>query len=245
MAKDIKGHEARLKLLTSFESVVATFSTPLEIDEKCIEKDLAGLLTSEASLTLFAEASRDVLAAKADPWRGNAVHSFLSGLASADTYSSVRWSSWADAPRVALRRVQEVAGHKIGQNSWYTAVVDWILVGLALAPSVSSVMLIPSAASVPTWIACEWRTKLLFSDKQGEPPTLLQYWTPESLDAAEQSEWEPLVRKAMPRGVISQLPDVSAGTPLGFAALAAALFMAFAKKGDVADDIPGDTSLPD
>jgi hypothetical protein len=42
MAEDIKGLEDRLAFLTSFGSVVSAFSTPLDIDEEHIEKNLAG-----------------------------------------------------------------------------------------------------------------------------------------------------------------------------------------------------------
>jgi len=33
-----------------------------------------------------------------------------------------------------LRRVQDIAGHKIGEESWYAATVDWILVGQSSPP---------------------------------------------------------------------------------------------------------------
>jgi len=176
MAEDIKGLEDRLALLTSFDSVVSAFSTPLDIDEEHIEKDLASLLTSEAALTLLAGAGRELLAAQTGPWGGNAVQAFLSELVPADTYPQVSWSTWASEPKVVLRRVQDVAGHKIGEDAWYTAIVDWILVGLASVPSAMSTPLAPHAFSVPTRIACQWRTKLLFSSRTGEPPVLLQYW---------------------------------------------------------------------
>jgi hypothetical protein len=229
MAADIKGLEDRLTLLPSFDSVVSVFSTPLDIDEEHIEKDLASLLTSEAAVTLLAEAGRELLAAEAGPWGGNAVHAFLTRLAPADTYPPVRWSTWAEAPKVVLRRLQDVAGHKIGEDAWYTAVVDWILAGRASIPSATSAPLAPQF-SVPAWIACQWRTKLLFSNRPGEPPTLLQYWPPESLDATEQDEWAPLVRKAVPHITIPQFPDITSGSPLALATLAAIAFMAFASK---------------
>lgn len=118
MAEDIKGLEDRLTLLTSFDSVVSTFSTPIDIDEKHIEKDLASLLTAQAALTLLAGAERDLLAAQPGPWGGNVVQVFLSGLVPADTYPLVNWSSWASEPKMVLRRVQDTAGHKIDEDAW-------------------------------------------------------------------------------------------------------------------------------
>jgi hypothetical protein len=173
-------------------------------------------------------------------------------------------------PKVVLRRVQEVAGHKIGEDTWYTAIVDWILVGRASVPNASSTPLAAlHVASVPTWIACQWRTKLLFSSRPGEPPTLLQFWPPEALDPAEQDEWQPLVRKAVPQITTPQFPDfatafsaafpadVPSGGPLALLITATAL-MTFAKKrrdGSIAGssdnlldglgDTPGNSDPPD
>jgi hypothetical protein len=230
MAEDIKGLEDRLALLTSFDSVVSAFTTPLDIDEEHIEKDLASLLTSETALTLLARAGRELLAAQTGPWGGNAVQAFLSELVPTNTYPQVSWSTWTSEPKVVLRRVQDVAGHKIGEDAWYTAIVDWILVGLASVPSATSTPLAPHAFSVPTRIACQWRTKLLFSSRPEEPPVLLQYWPPESLDPAEQDEWQPLVRKATPQITTPQFPDISSGSPLALAMMAVFAIMARAKK---------------
>jgi hypothetical protein len=228
MATDIEGLEDRLTLLTSFDSVVSTFSTPIDIDEKHTEKDLASLLTSESAITLLAGAVTERLAAQSGPWGGNTVQVFLSGLVP-DKYSPVRWSTWASEPKVVLRRVQDVAGHKIGEDAWYTAIVDWILVGLASVPNASSTPLTAHLVSVPTWVACQWQTKLLFSSRPGEPPVLLQHWPPESLDAAEQDEWEPLVRKAVPQ-ITTRFPDLPTGGPWWALLILAIAYMVSAKK---------------
>lgn len=225
MAADIEGLEDRLELLTSFDSVVSEFSTPLVIDEEHVQKELVGLLTSEATVKLLVQTARELFAAHPGSWGGNAVqaYSYWAGLASADTYAPVRWSTWDSEPKAVLRRVRDVTGHKIGEDEWYTATVDWILVGLASVPSSSSTTLTtPYVVSVPRWIACQWKTKLLFSSKPGELPNLLQSELPESLDANEQDEWEPLVRKATPQITTSQLSDISS-SPLASAILAAAL----------------------
>ncbi|MGA2830507.1 MAG: PIN domain-containing protein [Streptosporangiaceae bacterium] len=256
MAEDVEGAEDRLALLTSFDSVVSAFSVPLEIDEEHIQSELVGLLTSEAALTLLRDAVRELLAAEPGSWGGNAM-SFLPGLGPGETYPPVHWSTWAGKPKAVLRRVQDVAGHKIGEDAWYTAIVDWILVGMATVPSASSTPLVPHTVSVPTYIACQWRTKLLFSSRPGEPPTLLQYWPPESLAAAEQDEWQPLVRKAVPQFTTPQFPDIPSGSPLALAFLAAFVIMEFARKRregsttansgnlfDALGDTPEDDDLP-
>lgn len=243
MADDIKGLEDRLTLLTSFDSVVSEFSTPLEIDKAHIEKDLASLLTSEAALTLLAKAGRELLAAQTGPWAGNAVQDFLSQLAPADTYPQINWSTLVSEPQVVLRRVRDVAGHKIGEDAWYTAIVDWILVGLAAVPGATSSALASRTfpVAVPTRIACQWRTKLLFSNRPEEPPVLLQYWPPEPLDPAEQDEWQPLIQKAMPQRTTPQLfTDFPTGSgPWALAMIAMFAIMTLTKKrreGDAAEN---------
>jgi hypothetical protein len=104
------------------------------------------------------------------------------------------------------------------------------MVGLASIPNASTTPLTAHLVTVPTWIACQWRTKLLFSSKPGEPPTLLQNWPPESLDAAEQDEWEPLVGKAVPQITTPKFPDIPAGNPWWALLFLAIAYMASAKK---------------
>jgi hypothetical protein len=214
MADDIKGLEDRLKILTSFDSVVSAFSTPLAINEENTERELAGLLTTDTAISLLAGAIREILDAQHGLWSGNAVQAILPGLTTADAYPQVNWSTWSNEPKVILRRVHDAAGHKIGEDAWYTATVDWILVGMATVPvGTVSTTLAPRGLPVPTRVACQWRTKLLFSDKQGELPTLLQHWPPRALDPAEQAEWQPLVQKAMPQFAVSQFTDIPANMP--------------------------------
>jgi hypothetical protein len=239
MDADIKGLESRLKLLTSFDDAVSEFTTPLEIDERTRDV-LVGLLTSDDALTLLRRSVRDLLAAQPGPgpWEGNAVQAYLP-LPAADAYQPVRWTTWAREPRAILRRVQDIAGHKIGEESWYTATVDWILVGQPSPPvSVSSgrTPLTLVVHSAPDWIACQWQTRLLFTSKPGERLTILQYSDPESLDPAERDEWEPLVRKAAPQiTVTGQLPDI-AGSRLGLAILAGFAIWALVKKPGTPDN---------
>jgi PIN domain len=233
MDADIKGLESRLKLITSFDEAISEFTIPLEIDEST-QGLLVGLLTSEDALMLLRRSVRDLLAAQPGPgpWEGNTVQAYLP-ISAADAYQPVRWDTWVREPRAVLRRVQDIAGHKIGEESWYTATVDWILVGQSSPPVSASPVYTPPAlvlAQAPTWIACQWRTRLLFTSKPGERLTILQYSDPESLDPAEQDEWEPLVRKGVPQiTVTAQLPEIT-GSPLGLAILAGFAIWAIVRK---------------
>lgn len=199
MADDIKGFEDRLQILTSFDSVVSAFSTPLDINEEHAERDLAALLTSDTALSLLAGAVRETLDAQHRLWEGTgAVQALMPGHPTTVGYPQVTWSTWVSEPQVILRRVQDASGHKIGEDAWYTAIVDWILVGTASAAGTLTTSPPGYSLPAPRLIACQWRTKLLFSNRPGEPPTLLQYWPPRPLDPAEQDEWQPLIQKATP-----------------------------------------------
>lgn len=200
MSEDIKGLEERLQILTSFDSLVSAFSTPVDINEEDTERDLAGLVTSDPALSLLTGAVRDMPTGRPALREGNAVQSFP-GHAPVDGYPQVNWTTWACDPKAVLRRVSDVTGHKIGEDTWYTAAADWILAGLAPTRPLQSY---PMELELPlthpaglTWVACQWRTKLLFSNKPGEPPALLQSWSPQSLDPAQRDEWQPLAEKAM------------------------------------------------
>lgn len=216
MAQDLEGLEGRLVLLTSFDEVVERFSTPLEIDEVFVHEALSELLASAGTLNPLESTAKDLLAAPARSWAGNSVNGFLNGLATG--YTPVRWNAWITAPKAIVRRVQEVSGHKIGEEEWYTATVDWILVGFATLPPAPTAVA-PAATGAAAQVACQWRTKLLFSSKPGEGPTILQYWAPDALDQAEKDEWEPLVLDA-----VASTTGTAAALGLLIAGLAAVFF---------------------
>ncbi|WP_438293861.1 PIN domain-containing protein [Streptomyces sp. HUAS TT7] len=198
MGEDVEGLGDRLVLMTSFDAVVAEFTTPLEIDEKHIEDVLVGLLTREETLSPLESAVKDLLIAKTCSWVGTEANGFLAGLGSTDVYAPIRWNAWVGTPKAFLRRVHEVSGHRIGEEEWYTATVDWILVGYATRPTTVSPSIPAASLSENTGrIACQLRSKLLFSSKPGETPTFLQFWPPTALDPAEVAEWEPRVLEGM------------------------------------------------
>ncbi|MFH8219604.1 PIN domain-containing protein [Streptomyces sp. NPDC018057] len=219
MKEDIIGMEERLTHLTSFDAVVAAFSNPLEIDMEHIESVLTGLLTAEETRTSLEGSAKEILTATTSSWAGNEVQGFLSGLTPTNGYPSVRWNAWTAAPNAILRRVSDVSGHQIGEEEWYTATVDWILVGIALRPPTVVTSTAFTNATVGQ-VACQWRTKLLFSSKQGEVPTILQSLPPEALDPEEKADWEPLVHKGM--------APMTGSAPV-LALLAASLIAAFGK----------------
>lgn len=77
MSDDVKGLEGRLQILTSFDSVVSTFSTPLDINKEDTEQNLAALLTSDTALSLLSGAVRAILTTQTSIWGGNATQPVL------------------------------------------------------------------------------------------------------------------------------------------------------------------------
>lgn len=231
MSKDIEGLEERLKHLTSFDAVVSTFSKPIEIDEKYIESILVKLLTSQDALALLEKAAQEFLTSKLGSWAGNEVQGSFAGLRTSTTYAPVRWTSWVGTPTAVLRRVSGASGHEIGSEKWYTATVDWVLVGFAirpLSPGLATASSILPAGFSQT--ACQWRTKLLFSAESEKAPTLLQYGAAEALNPDEKAEWEPLLQKTLPP--FSSSPWAGASLPASgsWAWVAASLLAMWASK---------------
>ena len=72
-------------------------------------------------------------------------------------FEPFHWTVWLLPPSVIVREVSDASGHRIGDDEWYTAAVDWILVGITqpAGPVYGSGQDI--SAIVQT--ACQWHTK--------------------------------------------------------------------------------------
>ncbi len=201
MNEDVKDVRDRLRLLTSFDAVVSEFTAPLEIGQH-VKEDLIGLLTSGAAVTPLARSVWDQrLSAPGSGTFGQGARFF--------------WALRLGGPddrRVVLRSVQDVAGHKIGEDSWYTATADWILVTRDTSPYTAA--LAEVLAPRPALNAFQWRSRLLFSSNPGEGLTFLRHRPVQALDPSARAEWEPLVREALPQSAAtSQLADTIGSSP--------------------------------
>lgn len=86
------------------------------------------------------------------------------------------WRSWLAAPEVALLSVNDVTGHEIEGDVWYTANVQWLLYGSALGNDDGTAL----------GVACVWPMKVLFSTKEtDESPTVLSDGDPTLPDTAD------------------------------------------------------------
>ncbi|MET7540045.1 hypothetical protein [Streptomyces sp. NPDC005507] len=78
-----------------------------------------------------------------------------------------------------------MTGHEIEGDVWYTANARWVLYGLAF----------DGDESEPSYTACVWETKVLFSARDGdETPTLLTPKEPEAPDSTDPAIVEILKR---------------------------------------------------
>lgn len=192
MLRDLGDMKDRLTLITSFNDVITRFTEKIEIDPGHVKGLLAGL-------------SGDALA----PVEGSALNTMRKGVFEGTRFKESAafevcwWGRWATAPNAVLRSVEKVSGHKINGTEWYTAAVEWILVGYA-HPSLSRH--IPSLAAfdsttytddIPELIlvACTVKDKVLFSPG-AEELTIVEQGAPVALDPSDRADLLPLIDQA-------------------------------------------------
>ena len=177
MAEDIAGMESRLKFLPLFEDFISRFTQ--EID---VASDRARDLLSQLGADSIAAVGRHAVIALAGRTFDGTRY------AGSGTFEFCQWTGWVTQPEAFLHSVISADGHKIGADEWYTAVVDWILVGAAgVAKSVDW------GGSPVNEIGCRWRTKVLFSTDARKPVQVVSSESPKRLDVNEQSELQPLI----------------------------------------------------
>jgi hypothetical protein len=150
MDEDIRGLEGRLTRLADFNQVVSTFAK--EVSGEAAEAVAEELLRSDAVRERVAQTAVEALESGTG----------FPGLGSSD--AAVTWQSWLAAPEVELLSVNDVTGHEIEGDIWYTAEARWLLYGGAVSTDGTG------AESV----ACVWDMKILFStNEEAESPTVL------------------------------------------------------------------------
>ena len=162
MSDDLRGMESRLSFLRSFDEVISRFTEEIEVDIEYIKGLLAGL--DRDSLELIKTYAEDTLR---DGWfEGTRI---VNG-----SFESCLWRNWPITPSAVLWNVSSASGHKIADNEWYTATVDWILIGIAQPVGLAYGRDIPvDAVLAMPRIACQWRTKVLFGTSADQTLTIL------------------------------------------------------------------------
>ncbi|MEV0192351.1 PIN domain-containing protein [Kitasatospora purpeofusca] len=160
MDEDLGDCAGRLKRLTDFDAVVTAFTAPADGDSAAADaKRYLGSETVAATIGELALAS----------------HRGVVGLPGITTTGApVAWIAWIGPPRTTLLSADKVAGHRIGDEVWYTAETTWLLYGVAAA-----------VGQGVEGVSCAWTVKLLFSvggDGGQGAPTLLSPEAPSAPD---------------------------------------------------------------
>jgi hypothetical protein len=182
--------EERLTVLTSFDDFISCFTEPIATDDENVKRTLEDLMSHKyAALDTPLDASTRM-------WLGH--ESFEGTRIGNGIFESIRFQTWLFPPSTVIRRVSESAGHRIGGSEWYTATVDFILVGIVQpVASISSIFNpVQGDISAVVQIACQWRAKVLFSVGQHPEFTLVEWSRPKAVDPREQAEVQPLIDKA-------------------------------------------------
>ncbi|MEU9190310.1 PIN domain-containing protein [Streptomyces sp. NPDC048484] len=168
--EDVRGLEGRLKRLADFAEVVSTFTEEVSGEDA---KDAANeLLRSRPVRSRVAQTAMEHLSSPVD----------FDGLGADETL--VSWSAWVSPPEADLLSVDDVTGHKIGDDVWYTANAQWLLYGIAS----------DSDGSEAQFIACTWEMKILFSSGEAESLTALETAAPCPPDTSDAASLEILQR---------------------------------------------------
>ena len=117
MSEDLDDMAPRLTYLTSFDDCISRFRTTIDVNLEDARELLSHLVA--ASLTPIRSAAHTEL--KGGRFEGTR----LDG-----PYEPYHWTTWLIPPSALVRDVTEASGHRIGNDEWYTAAVDWILIGL-------------------------------------------------------------------------------------------------------------------
>jgi hypothetical protein len=183
MSDDLRGMESRLSFLGSFDEVISRFTEKIEVDIEYIKGLLTGLDRDSMVLT-----REYVDATLRDGWfEGTRI---VNG--SFESFEACPWQKWPIGPSVVLWNVSDPYGHKIADNEWYTATVDWILIGIAQPVGSAYGRDIPvDAVLAMPQIACQWRTKILFGTGADQTLRILYPENPRLYEPyAEDDEFE-------------------------------------------------------
>ena len=177
----------RVTILASFDEVISFFTEKIEISSEDIKSRLEVVVGASAA-TVEASATNSM---RSEVFAGTLISNW--------EFSPLNWQSWLDPPSVVIRRVTGGSGHKIGATEFYTAAVDWILVGFARLPDSSMIEHLQPFFRYGqlALIACQWRTKVLFSVGDNPELTVEEYESPTTLDPNGRDALQPLLDSAL------------------------------------------------
>ncbi|MET8481972.1 PIN domain-containing protein [Streptomyces clavifer] len=193
MDRDLEGMEDRISVLEDMDAVISSFTEEVPAQDLS-EGAHSAVLDLAPAMGEFA-----IRRLKGTPrLEGSLLTPMEEGFG---TLKRVGWRRWVVPPEVALIDVANVTGHKIGEEVWFTASVEWLLWGLALSWN-------PSQGILP--IACVWQTRMLMSMSGEAKPTILSGRpVVDRLSSENESRWAPAfdqVQESM-RNILSDSED--------------------------------------
>jgi hypothetical protein len=228
MDQDLDEMDDRLIMVKTFEEVISRFTDSVETPDKSAITDL---LNAPRNLHTIAKSALNRLRTEPDDRYGSGV--LASRMSPFDkrlgALSTVAFFS--TTPLTSLLSVADVSGHRIGDEHWYTAEVDWLCVGPAYV--------LPAYPQTGIeLVACQWRTRVLLSGSASDRITLLSSVSTSPLeDATAQEEIRVAMRRLWsPWGDEVDGPTPATRTPLENW-LAAALMSVKPRRSTAADDL--------
>ena len=183
MASDLGEMKHRLTIMTSFGEFLSRFTETIEVGDEDIRRLLEDLV-SDPVIAIETSASTWL---KDGRFEGTRIDN--------GRFEAFQWRAWLLPPSAVVRNATRGSGHKIGDAEWYTATVDWILVGIA-QPVMSIFNTQQADISAIAETACQWRTKVLFSIGDDLELTIVEYERPEALDPNDRTALQPLLDRA-------------------------------------------------
>ena len=182
MSKDLGSMVSWLSHLTSFDDCISRFSERIEADGAYLKDILTSLISGTPTQIETAAQRLQSSLSRGGDYEGSRIKG--------GAFEPFLWKGWTLPPIAVIRNISGISGHKIGDNEWHTATVDWILVGITYP--VDKFQL---GGMVRT--ACQWSIKVLFSTGEDRKLSIVDFENPKALDSNNRADIQPLLDEAM------------------------------------------------
>lgn len=183
MAGDLGDMKDRLTILKSFDDFISRFTGAIEVSDDEIMRRLEDL-ASDPVVAIGVSANTLL---KDGSFEGTRIDD--------GKFDAIQWREWLLPPSAVIQCVSRGSGHKIGDDEWYTATVDWILTGIA-KPMMPVLAAYRADISLVAEVACQWHTKVLFRVGENLELTIVDNERPKALDPGDRNVLQPLIDKA-------------------------------------------------
>ncbi|MFE2077299.1 PIN domain-containing protein [Streptomyces misionensis] len=179
MDQDIRGMEDHISVLPDMDAVISELTEEVHANELSVGASAALKTLSQT----IGELAIKQLRGRPQPV------SILSALDRSGLFKRGNFNRWVAPPDAALFAVSNVTGHKIGDNVWFVADVQWLLWGVARCYA-------PNLETAP--VACIWATRVLMTTSGVERPAIVSDRPiVRRLLPEERDKWEPVIEAAI------------------------------------------------